>query len=343
MQSKLISERLVVADSAEQIFEEYLKKGWTDGLPIIPPYEESVEKMIAFSGRDPQEVIASLPPKWGAATVEYIAINAVMAGCLPEYMPVIITAIQAMSEEKFNLMFVQASTHPCCPLVIVNGPIAQKLRINSGSGAFGSYHRSNGTIGRAIRLILLNVGGAIPGESDMATQGQPSQFSFCIAENEEKNPWSPLHVEKGFQAADSTVTVVAAENPHNVNDHSSTSAKDLLVTIAGSLINIGSNNMQSQGGNPILALSPEHAATLARDGYLKDDIRNYIFEHSRVFLRQFPEGLRKLWHKGRSENDTVSIVKDKKDLIILVVGGPGKHSSYLPTSSGNWAITKLIP
>jgi hypothetical protein len=342
MSLKFISDRLNLPDSGELIFQAFYERGWTDGLPIIAPTEEAVEKMVAFTGRDPQEVIANIPPRWGTATVEYIAINAVMAGCLPEYMPIIITAIQAMSEDKFNLVFVQASTHPVAPLVIINGPIANKLHINSGHGAFGSYYRSNGTIGRAIRLILLNIGGAIPGQTDMATQGQPSQFSFCIAENEEKNPWQPLHVEKGFKSTDDTVTVVAAENPHNINDHSSITAEDLLSTIAGSMTNIGSNNMQSQGGNPILALSPEHAATIARDGYSKDDIRSYVFNNARVPISKFAEGIRKRWHSGLSENATVSIVKDKKDLIILVVGGAGKHSSYLPSSSGNWAVTKII-
>jgi hypothetical protein len=340
--SKLISDRLVLPDSPEEIFQEYSKRGWTDGLPIIPPTEESVERMVAFTGRDTQEVIACLPPTWGAATVEFIAINAVMAGCIPEYMPVIITAIQAMAEEKFNLLFVQATTHPCAPLVIVNGPITKKLLINSGSGAFGSYYRANGTIGRAIRLILLNIGGAIPGETDMATQGQPSQFSFCIAENEEKNPWSPLHVEMGFQTSDSTVTVVAAENPHNINDHSSTSAEGLLYTISGSVTSTGSNNIQGQGGNPIIALCPEHAATFARDGYSKDEIKDAVFKNARIPVGKFAEGIRKRFYNNVSLDETVSIVKDKKDLIIIVVGGPGKHSSYLPTSSGNWAVTKLI-
>lgn len=343
MQSKFTADRLTLPNSCEQLFQEFYQKGWTDGLPILPPTEEAVQKMVAFTGRDPQEVIASIPPKWCQATIELISINAVMAGCLPEYMPVIITAIQAMTEEKFNLTFVQASTHPCCPLVIVNGPISKKLLINSGSGAFGSFYRSNGTIGRAIRLILLNIGGAIPGETDMATQGQPSQFSFCIAENEDKNPWTPLHVEKGFQSSDNTVTVVAAENPQNINDHSSTTGADLLTTIAGSVTSLAANNVLGQGGNPILALSPEHASTLAKDGISKDDIRSYLFDHARIPVSRFPQGIRKRFFSQLADNDTVSIVKQKNDLIIIVLGGPGKHSSYLPTNSGNWSVTKVIP
>jgi hypothetical protein len=342
MVSELISERLILPDSAEQVYQEYLKRGWTDGLPIIPPTEEAVERMIVFSGGDAQRVIATIPPFWGVATVEKIAINAIMAGCLPEYMPVITAAVEAMADEQFNLLFSQATTHPCVPLLIVNGPIGKKLNINSGSGAFGSYFRSNGTIGRAIRLILLNIGGAIPGESDMATQGQPSQFSFCIAENEERSPWEPLHVERGFDASASTVTVVAAENPHNMNDSSDTSAKDLLTTLAGCMTSIGSNNFLGQGGNPVVALSPEHAETIAREGYSKADVKAFIFENARVPLSKLTAAYRKRFFGHLREDVHVPIVKDKTDLMVIVVGGPGKHSSYLPSSSGTWAVTKLI-
>ncbi len=141
MAEELISERMTLPDSAEQVYEEYLKRGWTDGLPILPPTEEAVEKMILSCGRDPRQVVASIPPLWGEATVEKIAINAVMAGCLPEYLPVIVAAVEAMADESFNLTFSQATTHPCCPLLIVNGPLAQTLSINGASGAFGSYHR----------------------------------------------------------------------------------------------------------------------------------------------------------------------------------------------------------
>jgi len=242
MVSRLTSKKLLIPagpDFGEKVYKEFLDRGWTDGLPVIPPTEEAVDRAVTFTGRNPQDVVASIPPRWGEATVEKIAINAVMAGCLPEYLPVIMAAIEAMAEARFNLFFVQTTTHPCAPLLIVNGPIAKNLGINCHSGAFGPYYRSNATIGRAIRLILLNIGGAIPGTGDMATQGQPCKYSFCIAENEAENPWEPLHVERGFKASVNTVTVVAAENPHNIGEHCANNAEDLLTTIVGTMTGLG--------------------------------------------------------------------------------------------------------
>ena len=339
---QLISKRIIITDSAEMIYQTFLDNGWTDGLPFIPPTEEAVAKMLTQISRDPREVVAVIPPKWGEATIEKIAINAVMAGCLPEYMPVIIAALKAMAEPRFNLSFVQPTTHPCAPLVIVNGPVAKELKINSRSGTFGPGFRSNATIGRAIRLILLNIGGAIPGDTDMSTQGQPSKFSFCIAENEDENPWQPLHVEKGYDISQSTVTVVAAENPRNINDHSSTNAVDMLSTFAGNLNAMSTNNMLGQGGNPILALAPEHAATIAREGYSKDDIKDYMFKNATLQVGRYPLSTRQRFFPNKSEDDNISLVAKKEDLIIIVVGGPGKHSSYLPSSAGNWSVTKPI-
>ena len=340
--AKQAPEKMTLPDSAEQVYEEYLRRGWTDGLPILPPTVEAVERMIRACGMDPQRVVASIPPLWGEATIEKIAVNAVMAGCLPQYLPVIVTAVAAMADESFNLTFSQATTHPACPLLIVNGPAAQTLSINGASGAFGSYHRANGTIGRAIRLILLNIGGAIPGEKDMATQGQPSQFSFCIAENEAANPWEPLHVERGLAPQESGVTVVTVENPHNINDSGSTSAEELLTTISGSITSIGSNNFFGQGGNPILALSPEHAETIARDGWSKSEVKTYLFEHARVPLRCLTEFNRKRFFPGLPVTAEIPVVKEADDLIVIVVGGPGRHSSYLPSSAGTWGVTRPL-
>jgi len=188
MNQKYVSEKVTVADSIEAVNNLYIENGWSDGLPIIPPTEPALEKMLSGTKRDPSEVLAKIPPTWGEATIEKVAINAVMAGCLPEYMPVIIAAVAAMCDEKFRLGEIQPTTHPGAPLIIVNGPIAKKLGINSKAGAFGPCWRANATIGRAIRLILLNIGGAYPGKLDLATQGQPAKYTYCIAENEEDSP-----------------------------------------------------------------------------------------------------------------------------------------------------------
>lgn len=335
-------EKVVLPASAQTVYEEYLRRGWTDGLPILPPTEEAVAGMIRACGMDPRRVVASLPPAWGEATVEKIAINAVMAGCRPEYLPVIVAAVEAMADESFNLTFSQATTHPACPLLIVNGPLAGALSINGSSGAFGSYHRANGTIGRALRLILLNIGGAIPGDKDMATQGQPSQFSFCIAENEAASPWPPLHADRGLAPSESAVTVVTAENPHNINDSGSTSAEELLTTIGGCLTTLGSNNFIGQGGNPVLALSPEHAETIAKDGWSKEDVKAYLFAKARVRLGRMTAFNRKRFFSDLPAEAEVPVVKEAKDLIVIVVGGPGRHSSYLPSSAGTWAVTRRI-
>lgn len=342
MVPKLISAQIEIPDSPEIIFQEFLDRGWTDGLPIIPPTKQLVARAIDYIGKDPQTVIAHLPPSWGAATIEKIAVNAVMAGCLPEYLPVIIAAVGAMAEKQANMTWFQVNNHPSTPLTIINGPIAKSLKMNSGTGAFGPCFRSNATIGRAITLILLNIGGAIPGVSSMSTQGQPSRYSFCIAENEAESPWEPLHVELGFEASKNTVTVIATENPHNINDHGSNHAEELLFTIANSINKSSSNNLMGRGGNPILALCPEHAATIARDGFSKNDIRKYLFENSRVPCNRLNERIRKRFFPTFGEHESVPIYGSSQDLIIIVVGGKGKHSSYLPGAGNNWAVTKPI-
>ncbi len=342
MSQRLASEKVLVADSAEAVNDLFLEKGWSDGLPIIPPTAEAVERMLAGTKRDPADMVAAIPPRWSEATAEKIAINAVMAGCLPEYLPVIITAVEAMCEESVNLYGVQATTHPASPLLIVNGPIAKKLDINAKSGAFGPGWRSNATIGRAIRLILMNIGGAFPGKTDMSTQGQPCKYTFCIAENEEASPWEPLHVERGFEASTSTITVAAAENPHNINDHSATAAEDVLSTIANSMANMGSNNFLAQCGGPILVLGPEHAATIAGGGFSKSDVKAFIYEKARIPRRRFHERAIQHLYPNLDEDALIPIASKKEDIVVIVVGGPGKHSSFLPSFDQSYSITKAI-
>ena len=342
MSKRLASEKVLVADSAEAVSALFLEKGWSDGLPIIPPTEEAVERMLAGTDRDPADVVTAIPPLGGEATVEKIAINAVMAGGLPEYLPLIITAVAAMCEEPLNLDAVQPTTHPASILLIVNGPIARELDINSKSGAFGPGWRSNAAIGRAIRLIQMNIGGAFPGQADMSTQGQPGKYTSCIAENEEDNPWEPLHVERGFEAATSTVTVAATENPHNINDHWAVSAEELLTTIAGTMKTMGSNNFLMQYGEPIIALGPEHAATIAKGGFSKSDVKAFIHENARIPRGNFHERLIRQFYSKLPEDALIPITPAKEDIIIIVVGGAGKHSSFLPTFGHTSSITKAI-
>jgi hypothetical protein len=326
------------------VSEYFYRRGCTDGLPVVPPTPEAVDRMLAWTDRPRDEVVARLAPRWGLATVEKIAVNAVMAGCRPEYLPVLIAAVEALAAEEFNLYGIQATTHPVAPLLIVNGPIARELELNAGHNAFGPGNWANATIGRAIRLILLNVGGATPGELDKATQGQPSKYSYCVAENEEANPWGPLHVERGLRPEDSAVTVIGAENPHNINDHESNTALGICTTIAFSIAQVGSNNAKRRG-EPAILFGPEHAATVAGDGWDKRRIREFLFETARSPLSHFSaenQAEIAIRFPDLTPDTTFPPAGSPEDFIIGVVGGAGKHSAVLFTFGSTRSVTRPI-
>ena len=324
------------------------ERGWTDGLPIVPPTQERVERMLAYCNRAWDEPIAALPPRFGAATPLRLAANAVMAGCLPEQFPIVMLALEAMSDERFNLYGIQATTHPCAPLIIVNGPIARELGINSGHSAFGPGAHANATIGRAVRLALVNIGGAIPGLGDMSTYGSPTKYSYCAAENEAASPWEPLHVELGFAKEASTVTVVAAEPPHNINDHESTTAEGLLKTMAGTMATPGVNDIHHPLAAPVVLFCPEHAATVAAGGYSKADVKKYLFENARVPLSKFSdENVNRRLRKRMPEefakagmDAMVPVAKSPENYTIVVIGGAGKHSAFIPTFGNTRLVTR---
>jgi hypothetical protein len=315
------------------ILRHYQDQGWTDGLPIVPPTEDDLQAFLRFADRAPREVVAVLPPRQGEATVERIAINAIMAGCRPEYLPVILAAVEALADPAFNLDSIQATTHPVAPLIIVNGPIAKEVGINSGYNAFGQGFRANLTIGRAIRLLLMNVGGGLPGTGDRATQGSPAKIAYCVAENEEANPWEPLQVEHGFPADTSLVTAIACEGPHNIQDHFSYTGLGILKVVAGAMGQAGSNNILA-GGHPLLSLGPEHAATIARDGFTKRQVKEFLFEHARFPLARLGDEYRAhLIQRGAKDapDTMVPAVRSPDDLTVIVTGGAGKHSCWHPT------------
>src|SRR3546814_279807 len=202
----------------EEANDALYRAGMTDGLPVVPPTPERVARMLAGARRDPAQVLGVMGPGYGQATVEKIAVNAVMAGCQPDYLHVLIAACEAMLDYEFNLYGINATTHPVTPMLVINGPAAERLRVNSGYNCMGQGWRANATIGRAIRLILINIAGGTPGKGDRATHGTPAKFSFCLAENEMASPWEPLHVRRGFAPRQSTVTVHASEAPHEINN-----------------------------------------------------------------------------------------------------------------------------
>jgi hypothetical protein len=336
-------------DDAEAASAYCYERGWTDGLPVIAPSVERVQRMLAYCDRPPEQPVAKLAPRYGEATPLRVAANAVMAGCLPEYFPLVLTALEAMAEEPYNLYGTQATTHSCAPLIIVNGPIARELGINCGHSALGSGTRANATIGRAVRLSLVNIGGAIPAIGDMATYGTPTKYTYCAAENEAASPWEPLHVERGFPATASTVTVLACEGPHNINDHESKTAEGILKTIAGTIATVGQNNAYHDS-DPVVLFGPEHAATVAAEGLSKQDVKRYLYDHARIALGKFshenierrmrikfPERYAKAGPEAQ-----VPMVQRPENYNIVVIGGAGKHSAYIPTFGGTRSVTRAL-
>ena len=271
-----------------------------------------------------------------------MAVNAVLAGCEPRYLPVLIAAVEGIAQPQFNLSGVNATTHPCAVLILVSGPVGREIGVHSGPGCYGPTFRANATIGRALRLLLLNVAGATRGRGDRATQGTPAKFTLCIAENEGASPWAPFHTTRGLAPEERAVTVSASEGPHNIQDDGSNTALGVLQTVAGALGQAGSNNILSRG-EPLLALGPEHAATIAGEGWTRERVQEYLFEHVRFpAARLSPEFLESV--NIRVEEDSavgpfdagalLPVVERPEELHVIVAGGPGKHSSWLPTFGG---------
>ncbi|MFH1485415.1 MAG: hypothetical protein ABIH46_05025 [Chloroflexota bacterium] len=325
---------------------------WTDGLPVSPPIESQVQRMVEFVGRDPQEVVGEIPPKHGLATIEKIAINSVMAGCLPDYMPVVVAAIKAMIEPEFNLNGIQDTTHPATPLTIVSGPIAERLEFNCKDGVFGGGSRANATIGRAIRLVLWNVGGAYPGDIDKAVFSHPGKYTYCIAENQSANPWEPLHVDRGLPASVSALTVIACEAPHHVAGRGNPLGK-MLRCISDTMSALGSNNPTVMG-QVLLVMSPLAAAAVAKAGWSKGDLKASLFEKARRRLGDIKEAARDLdlsrllwpeWIDTTDDDYLVPIVQQPEDILITVAGGTGSNSLMVCPGwggMGGYAVTKEI-
>jgi len=282
----LSTDQLEAADAFAAI-ELFQERGWTDGLPIVPPTEERVEEFLAVAGLDPEEVLLELAMTHRRVTVRLAAVNAVMAGCLPEYFPVIIAAVKGWSDPRWGsgddeFFYISGnSTGGGGQLLIINGPIRERLGINSGVNLYGPGQRANSAIGRAIRLILINACGFIPGVVDNATQGHPGKFSFCIAENEAESPWEPLHVERGFAADVSTVTTVGARGPEPVENRLSETPEGILLTIADTMSRLGAMVNTDIAPTKVVVMGPEHAHKVAAAGWSKQDVKQFLYEHTR--------------------------------------------------------------
>lgn len=334
------SEVIEVGDLDLDQWNDYAaEQGWSDGFPLMLPTEEKVERMVEACRGD-NEPFEPMSPRRVVPTLQSIAANAVMAGCRPEYFPVVVGAVRAVLNPDYNLHGTLATTHPCAQGIIVNGPIRNELGINCGSNCFGQGTKANATIGRALQLTLLNVGGAKPGAMDRATHGSPAKYSFCFGENEEESPWEPFHVRRGFDASDNVVTLLPSEPPHNINDHASASAKGIVKTIAGTISQVGANVISGDAPYTIV-LGPEHAQTIHRDGWTIADIQQKLYEDSAIHVSRVSDEQREFYKERTTElvNDHYHLSRSPEDIQILVAGGPGKHSAYIPTFGHNEACS----
>jgi hypothetical protein len=330
-------------------FSAGFDQGWSDGLPVLPPTPALVAEMLG--GRDPHEVIGPVPPFGGLATLEKVAANAVMAGCLPSYFPVVEAAVRAGLDPRFNLAGIQPTTHVAAPLLVVSGPVVEQIGLNAGAGLFGPGNRANATIGRAFALLLWNLGGARPGTSDMSTFGNPLRYGACIGERRDTGSWAPLQVGRGFDADASTVTIVAAEAPKSVVG--SRYPEGILGTLADCMSTLAAANMHLQG-QMLVILGMEHQGALDEAGWSRADAQRYLWDHATRRVGDFravrtygDEVWRRFWPESvdmADDDALVPVASAPEDILLLAAGGDvGRFSLCLPGwGSGSQAVTYEI-
>lgn len=320
---------------------EYCFRTFGDALPVIPPTPERIARMLGLEALDRTEVIALVPPCYGEATVEKIAANAVMAGCVPDMMRVLLPLVRAACDERLNIHGVQATTHFAAPLIIINGPVRNELGFAYRQNAFSNVARANSTLGRALQLILLNIGGARPDGIDMSTLGNPGKFCYCIAEHEEANPWEPFHVERGFEPQQSALTVFAAEAPHGVSEHTARTPEQVLKAISYALATVWTYRA-CLGSEAVVVLGPEHVRTIHRAGWTKQRTRQFLFENTGVPVRAYEDALDAEGTQLVSKYKEILIngercyqkFRSPESIRIVVAGGTaGKFSAVI----GSWA------
>jgi hypothetical protein len=323
------------AGSEEEALERLHDANMTDGLPVVIPTRARVEAMMLASGLDGDVSLGKVGPSMADATVDVVAANAVMAGCLPDHFPVVVAAVKAIADPEFDLTETQVTTHPVTPLLIVNGPARHHCGIACGTGAFGPGFRANAAIGRAIRLVMMNIGGGRPGISDNATLGSPAKFSFCAGENEEESPWPPLHVSRGWHADQSTVTAITVEGPHSVicspmpDAYVDIAIPAAIRLISGAVFSLGSNSTYVGKGDIAVIINPSTAKMLSDAGYTREKLQEAIVNETRYtrgFLRQHNP---LIVPPGPDEEPPPR--RDPASLIIVVSGSIGGYVMVCPT------------
>jgi hypothetical protein len=326
----LVSRKIEFADTEDPVELAYAR-GWTDGLPVTPPTDERVIAMLKGTTRKPNELVGRIPPFLADCTVEKVAINAVMAGCKPEYIPVLLAALEAALEPVFTLHGVLATTYFSSPIIIVNGPVAKRIGMNSGINVLGQGNRANSTIGRALNLIVLNVGGGRPGEADRSTLGAPSKYTLCFAEDESDPAWEPLSVARGFRRGASTVTLFQGHGPEAFVDQKSRTPEALTRSFAMSLVKMGHPKLV-QSARAILVLSPEHYAIYREAGWDRKRIERALYEATIRPGTELVAGADGIGEGVPADRAGEMVPKFHDDgLMVVRAGGPaGLFSAILP-------------
>ena len=323
-------------------FEFFLEKEWSDGFPVVTPTEKRIARMLTGTARDHNDVIGSIPPAMEIATVRSVAVHALMAGCRPEYLPVVISATELMLRDEFNVNGVQGTMHGVAPMMIVNGPYAADIGIHGGNGCMGPGFRANATIGRAIRLILMNLGAGIPGVSSMTIFGMPSRFTYCLTENMEDHPWESLSVSKGYSGDENVITMAMVESPRFCFDDVSDEPIRLMNGIADTMVAMGSWNMHTRS-DMVVAMGPQHAAICANSGMSRADVHSRLCDMAGRKVRDLKNGGN--WRRERAlafpievdpDNDDFFIpaIKNPEDLQLIVAGGWGPCTAVCHGWSG---------
>lgn len=325
-------------DEWDEVQAALISAGVTDGLPVVPPSARRVGAMIQDARVDPDAVIAVIPPSYAPVTWRDAAVNAVMAGCAPAYLRVVGAAVAAIAAPEFNLLGIATTTGSATVCVMVNGPIVTEIGMNSGANALGPGNRANATIGRAIQLIIRNMGEARPGEIDMATLGQPGKYAFCLAENEAHSPWPPLHVERGFAAHSNVVTVMGVSGTIEVVDSDSLTPEEIAQTFAGSMLiagHAGGSGLLG-GGEPLIILPPELANVFAHAGLSKAQAKKLIWDRALLPVeRCAPARLGGAMANNALQDGNLRVAAKADDIMLVVAGGVGRKGCYVPTWSGS--------
>jgi hypothetical protein len=340
---ELKSRRHTVSDLAGAI-ELCYTNGWTDGLPVVPATAERITAMLDAAGLEPDHQLAFIENRQVSVTAEKVAINAVMAGCKAEYMPIIAATVEALGDPAYGYHGPATSTGGSAVFMLVNGPIARELEMNSGDNLFGPGWRSNATIGRAIRLVMRNVIGTLPGELDRSSLGHAGKYTFCIAENEIDSPWPPFHTTRGFRPEQNAVTVFAAYAPHQYSNQLSSTPEGLLTTACAQMKLSAGTGRQPQYA---MVFAGEHQVTIKKSGWSREDVQKYVFENSKISVADLKRLHMKAGEVTPEDEQTMSpLVESPQDLLVIAAGGKaGVQSAYIPGwggKAGSQSVTREI-